>query len=372
MPDLFEPITCGGLRLRNRLMRSATAERMAHPVTGAPLPKLAALYTTLAHGGVGLIVTGHTYVAAGGKAHPEMAGLDDDSLIPAWAATIAPAQAAGVRVMAQINHAGASCDPAVTPHPVSPSGVATNEQNPAPAVLTPDQIDAIIAAFGQAARRARAAGFDGVQLHAAHGYLITQFLTPATNRREDRWGGRLAARTGFAAAVLAAVREQVGDDYPVWVKLGVAGRTEHGFGVVEGVRTAQACVAAGADAIEISHALGAPAWADHAPEPCYLTLAQAVRGALGPDYPLALVNGFRTRSVMQDVLDDGIVQLISLCRPLIAEPDLPNKLADGRSETATCARCSQCWPKSPDEGVACHNRSIQRRLAEAAPGGISS
>jgi 2,4-dienoyl-CoA reductase-like NADH-dependent reductase (Old Yellow Enzyme family) len=353
-------------------MRSATAERMADPVTGAPLPKLARLYTTLAQGGVGLIVTGHLYVAASGKAHPEMAALDDDSLIPAWAATIAPAQAAGVAMVAQINHAGASCDPAVTPHPLSPSGIATNEQNPNPAVLMPDQIEAIIVAFGQAARRARAAGFDGVQLHGAHGYLISQFLSPTTNRRDDCWGGRLAARMSFLMAVLAAVREQVGRDYPVWIKLGVAGRTEHGFTAVEGARTARACVAVGADGIEISHALGSPAWTEHAPEPRYLTMAQAVRDAVGPDYPLALVNGFRTRTVMQDVLDEGVVQLISLCRPLIVEPDLPNKLADGRSEIAACARCSQCWPKSLDEGVACRNRSVQRRLAGKLPEGISA
>jgi len=365
MPNLFNPITIGSLRLRNRLMRSATAERMAHPRTGAPLPKLAALYRTLGEGGVGLIVTGHVYVAAGGKAHPEMAALDGDALIPAWRDVIAPAQAAGARVMVQLNHAGASCDPAVTPHPWSPSGVVTNEQNPTPDVLTERRIEEIFVAFGQAARRARAAGFDGVQVHGAHGYLVSQFLTPSTNRREDRWGGRLAARLAFLRAVLAEVRGQVGDDYPVWIKLGVAGLNQHGFTLAEGVQTAQACVEAGVDAIEISHALGAPAWAEHAPEPRYLTLAQAVREGVGPDFPLALVNGFRTRSIMQDVLDDGVAQLISLCRPLIVEPDLPNKLRDGRREVAACARCSQCWPKSPDEGVACHNRSVQRRLAEA-------
>ena len=366
MPNLFDPVTIGGLHLRNRLMRSATAERMAHPQTGAPLPKQAALYRTLAEGGVGLIVTGHVYVARSGKAHPEMAAMDDDALIPVWREVIAPAQAAGARVMAQLNHAGASCDPAVTPHSVSPSGVATSDLNPTPAVLTEREIDEIIDAFGQAARRARAAGFDGVQVHAAHGYLTSQFLTPATNLRADQWGGKSSARTAFLRAVVAAVRRQVGDDYPVWVKLGVAGRKEHGFSLPEGAQAARASVAAGVDVIEVSHALGVPNWVNHAPEPAYLALGQAVREAVGPDFPLALVNGFRTRSVMQDVLDDGVAQLISLCRPLIVEPDLPNKLRDGRREAAACARCSQCWPKSPDEGVACHNRSVQRRLAEAS------
>jgi 2,4-dienoyl-CoA reductase-like NADH-dependent reductase (Old Yellow Enzyme family) len=115
MPGLFEPISIGSLHLRNRMMRSATAERMADPQSGAPLPKLAELYRELALGGIGLIVTGHIYVDRGGKAHPEMAALDSNDLIPAWRDVIGPAQTEGARVMVQINHGGASCDPVVTP-----------------------------------------------------------------------------------------------------------------------------------------------------------------------------------------------------------------------------------------------------------------
>ena len=122
---LFEPITIGNLTLRNRVMRSATAERLADPDTGAPLPKLADLYADLARGGVGLIVTGHAYVERTGKAHPEMSSIATDDVIPAWRETIRPAQEAGARIMMQINHCGSGCDPTITPHPISPSGVTS-------------------------------------------------------------------------------------------------------------------------------------------------------------------------------------------------------------------------------------------------------
>ena len=363
MSILFSPITVGSLTLRNRLMRSATAERLADPNNGAPLPKLAQLYRELAEGGIGLIVTGHVYVDRRGKAHPEMAALDNDALIPRWREIIAPAQAAGAKVMVQINYGGASCDSTVTPDSLSPSGVPTNESNPNPGVMTDDDVQALILAFGQAARRAVEAGFDGVQIHGAHGYITSQFLTPSTNLRTDRWGGSAEKRLTFLRALCTQVRDQVGDDYPVWIKLGVAGEEAHGFALEDGVVAAVSSVETGVDSIELSHALGTPSWAGDSTEPPFLKMAEAVRAAVGDDFPLALVNGIRDKSTMESLVTDGGVQLVSLCRPLIVEPDLPNKLQSGISERASCARCSQCWPNDMGEGIACHNRSVRKRLA---------
>ena len=363
MTKLFEPISVGALTLRNRMIRSATAERMADPDTGVPLPSLTELYRELAEGGIGLLVTGHVYVARGGKAHPEMAALDDDSLVPIWRDVIRPAQDAGAKVMAQINHSGANCDPAITPDAMSPSGGATNELTTNPGVMTEADVLHAATAFGQAARRARQAGFDGVQIHGAHGYLVCQFVTPATNLRTDRFGGDAERRLAFLRLVIDEVREQVGVDYPVWIKLGVAGSEASGLSLEQGVQAALVCAESGVDAIELSHGWGAPMWAEDAGEPPFLRMAEAVRSAVGPDYPLALVNGFRNLDVMQSVLDSGAADIISLCRPLIVEPYLPRKLRDGVSDRASCASCSQCWPKRAGEGVACHNRSVQRRLA---------
>ena len=357
MPGLFDPISIGSLHLANRIMRSATAERLAHPETGAPLPKLADIYRVLANGRVRLIVTGHAYVERSGKAHPEMASIVQDDLIPAWREVIRPAQRAGARVMMQINHSGASCDPAVTPNPLSPSGVATNDLVN-PREMTEHELLRIAASFGQAARRAREAGFDGVQIHGAHGYLISQFLMPSTNKRTDRWGGDAEKRFAFLRTVISEIRQQVGGEYPVWIKLGVAGSRQHGLILSDSASIAAVCAQSGVDCVEISNALGVPEEINNKNEPPFLPMAEAVRQAVGPNYPLALVNGFRTLPVMQDVLASGVVQLISLCRPLIAEPDLPRKLRDGITNHASCVRCSRCWPETQGEGIACHNPTV--------------
>ena len=352
MPELFDPITIGSLTLRNRLMRSATAERMADPITGAPQPRLQALYRTLAEGGVGLIVTGHATILPSGKAHPEMAAMDDDALIPTWRETIRPAQEAGARVMMQINHCGANTDLAVNPDPVAPSGIATNGRS-RPRTMTEEELLGIVQAFGQAARRAREAGFDGVQLHGAHGYLISQFLMPGTNHRDDRWGGDPERRRAFLQAVAAEARKQVGEDYPLWIKLGVASVAMMGLTAAEGAEAARACRDWGIDCVEVSMAAGAPEDLVAKGEARFLPLARVVRQAVGPNYPLALVHSLRTRAVMDEVLASGVVQLISMCRPLIARPGLPNKLRTQGAARTTCTSCDRCWPDAPGEGIAC-------------------
>jgi 2,4-dienoyl-CoA reductase-like NADH-dependent reductase (Old Yellow Enzyme family) len=366
MPRLFAPITIGSLQLRNRIMRSATMECMADPGTGAPLPRLRALYRALGEGGVGLIVTGHAYVARSGKTHPEMSSIASDDLILAWREAIRPAQEAGARVMMQINHGGTQVDPAVTPEALSPSGVASND-SVTPRSMTEDEIQGLVIAYGQAARRVREAGLDGVQIHGAHGYLITQFLSPATNLRQDRWGGSPERRLSFLREVAREIRQQVGADYPVWIKLGVAGGEENGLTLAMGAQVARACISYGIDCIEISHARGIPEGMRAKREAVFLPMAEAVREAVGPDFPLALVYGFRSRSVMEEVLASEVVQIISMCRPLIAEPDLPNKLRTGASDRALCQSCGRCLATVLGEvllgeGVACHNPKVQEAL----------
>jgi 2,4-dienoyl-CoA reductase-like NADH-dependent reductase (Old Yellow Enzyme family) len=367
MSGLFEPVTVGRLALRNRIMRSATAERVAHPESGEPPARQGEMYTALAQGGVGLIVTGHAYVERGGRAHPEMASIASDDVVPAWRELIRPAQEAGARLMMQINHSGASCDPVVTPQPLSPSGVATNELV-TPRAMSDEDVQRIVQAFGQAARRAREAGFDGVQIHGAHGYLVSQFLTPQTNLRDDAWGGDAARRFAFLKAVVHQMRSQVGDDYPVWVKLGVAGHEDSQLTITEGARIAAACADWGVDCIEISHALGVPKDIDERQEAPYRPWAEVVRQTVGGDFPLALVNGFRTRAGMEVVLNNGLVQMVSLCRPLIAEPDLPNKLRENSDYEHACTRCRECWPKEPGIGTACRNAGVLRRLGRSMSG----
>ena len=199
-----------------------------------------------------------------------------------------------------------------------------------------------------------------MQIHGAHGYLVSQFLTPRTNLRSDTWGGDSERRLAFLLAVAAEIRRQVGSDYPVWIKLGVAGAPPAELALAEGALAAKACNQAGIDCIELSHALGIPPL--EKVEPIFLPWAHAVRQIVGLDVTLALVNGFRHVQVMESVLASGVVQLVSLCRPLIANPSLPHRLKRQLETKAVCNRCDKCWPLVPGEGVACHNEGVLERL----------
>ena len=201
MSLLFTPHKIGTLNLPNRIIRSATAERMADDITGLPLATLKACWQTLAVGGCGLIISGHMYVHPSGKCHPEMTGIySDEHIAPLHELTTAVHQIGGL-VAAQINHGGMQCEPDCVPEPIAPSAIQTEFLSQPATEISLAEIEMLIDAFAQAARRAKAAGFDAVQMHAAHGYLINQFISPFTNRRSDEWGGDLHGRTRFLREV---------------------------------------------------------------------------------------------------------------------------------------------------------------------------
>jgi 2,4-dienoyl-CoA reductase-like NADH-dependent reductase (Old Yellow Enzyme family) len=365
MSVVFQPAQIGQLELRNRVVRSATAERLADQDSGAPLPALADQYAALARGGVGLIITGHTYVHRRGKVNPWMASIADDSVTGIWRRTIRAAQDQGSRVMLQINHAGAAVDPQTTPDPLSPSGVPSVD-GVTPAMMSEADIREALDAFGHAARRAREAGFDGAQLHAAHGYCACQFLSPGTNRRDDAWGGDRERRQAFLLGMIKAARAQAGADFPLWLKLGVAGSQESGLRIAAGADTAAACVDAGVHCIEISHGLGMPVEMDRQQEAEYLPLAARVRARIAPDFPLALVSGFRSLAAMEGALQNGLVQLVSLCRPFIAQPDLVKRLQADPGYVAACMRCDRCRPTPPHTTIECRNGGVLDQIRTTA------
>ena len=354
---LFTPGHIGTLALPNRLVRSATAERMAD-ADGRPRPRLKALYQELAGGGVGLIITGHMYVHPSGKAHPEMTGIHSDELIPSLAELADAVHREGSRVVVQINHGGMQCSRETVPETIAPSAVDAPFLTGPAREMTADEITLLIQAYGQAARRTREAGFDGVQIHGAHGYLVSQFLSPFANRRTDEWGGDLEGRMRFLRAVCQAVRAQVGPDYPVLIKLGTMDGVEGGLTPEEGVRVVAALEGMGLNALEISGGIGGgrnlnsrTGIRSEADEAYFRPLARQARPATR--LPIILVGGFRSRRVMEEVLADGDADFISLCRPLICEPDLPNRLRAGSQERSSCISANRCWPEGPDEGIAC-------------------
>lgn len=358
--DLFSPVKIGALELKNRLVRSATAEHLATEPIGRATPALASLYGELARGGVGLLITGHAYVAPEGKAHTEMLSAHCDQVVPGLRTLTGAVHAGGGRIALQINHAGRQCEDPNVSRTLAPSAVPTPSGS-TPQEMTPDEIVEAIDAFGQAARRAQSAGFDAVQLHAAHGYLIGQFLSPHTNRRQDAWGGDFERRLRFLASVCEAVRGQVGREFPVFVKLGMMDNLElvpDGLTPDDGARIVSRLADLGLDAVEVSGGNGGGAAfngrvgvGSKVPEAYFRPLARRAKAAT--QLPVMLVGGLRSRAVMDDVLAAGDADLISLCRPLIREPDLPKRLQNGQATVSACISGGRCWPSELGQGIAC-------------------
>ena len=253
---LFQPGRIGALSLANRLVRSATAERLSDDA-GTPGPALAPLYTRLAHGGVGLVVTGHAYVDRRGRCHEEMTAADRDEAVPALASLAGAVHAAGSRIAVQINHGGRGCDPRVTPIRSTPSPTP-REVAEGCRELGADEIWALVERFAAARERVKAAGFDAVQVHGAHGYLVSQFLSPLSNRRTDEWGGSPGNRARFLLEVGRALRARLGADYPILVKLGVRDYEPGGLTLEQGLAVVASLADAGFDGVEVSHGIGGP------------------------------------------------------------------------------------------------------------------
>ena len=354
---LFTAQSMGTLKLPNRLVRSATAECMAN-ADGRVTPGMKALYRELARGGVGVIISGHMYVHATGKAHPEMAGIYSDDLVPGLAELVEAVHQEGGRVLAQINHAGMQCSPEAVQEPIAPSAIQARFLKQPAREMTLAEIQLVIDAYAQAARRAKKAGFDGIQIHGAHGYLISQFLSPFVNHRTDEWGGDSEKRMSFLRSVCRAVRQQVGLDYPMLIKLGLMDGVEGGLTLDEGLQVVAALESMGPDAVEISSGVGGGkvssirkgirSPADEAYFRPWARRAQAVT-----HLPIILVGGFRSRQVMEDVLASGDADFVSLCRPLICEPDLPNRMRLGLQDRSSCISANLCWSEKTGDGIAC-------------------
>jgi len=239
--------------------------------------------------------------------------------------------------------------------PVAPSPVPQVKGGPRPQELTEAEVVELIAAFGRAAGRAKEAGFDGVQLHGAHGYLISQFCSPASNWRRDRWGGSSARRLRFLEEVAAAVRDEVGSDYPLLIKLGIQDFIRDGLTLDDGVEIVRHLADWGIDAVEISCGIGGTSSRKDIlrPEDEAYFLPQARRAREATDLPLILVGGMRSLEVIESILEEGTADFISMSRPLIREPDLPNQWREGRTEPAACISCNNCWPGPGEYGIAC-------------------
>src|SRR5512135_1587822 len=252
MDKLFEKTTINGMALNNRFVRSATWEGMCNN-DGRPMSKLAACYRDLAAGGVGLIITGYAFVRPDGKQLPGKMGIHSDDFAVEMRALTRAVHDEGGKICMQLVHSGGQTTTKTAGRrPLGPSSVKVEQFPEEPEAMTKDDIDEIVAAFGEGARRAKAYGFDAVQLHAAHGYLINQFLSPLTNRRTDVYGGSLQNRCRFLIEVYSSVRSAVGLDFPVLAKLNGSDNLEGGLVLSDAVHASRLLDEENIDAIEVS------------------------------------------------------------------------------------------------------------------------
>lgn len=364
MVDIFSPFEIKGMEIRNRIMRSATAERMADDLTGIPRESYYQHYEQLARGGVGLIITGHMYVHRAGKCHPEMTAIDHDDSIPHLARVADMVHSHGAKIIPQINFGGINCSREVNEINLSPSFFPDHSQSTAPnREISADELDMLVESFAQAATRAQSAGFDGVMLHGAHGYFISQTLSPYVNRRSDDWGGSFERRLTFLKKVAKAVRASVGDAFPLLIKLGVMdGKDIPGLTLEDGLKIVASLEAMGLDAVEISSGLqySSISSARSKPQEAYFRpWAQQARQCTS--LPIMLVGGFRSLSIMNEVLSSGDADMISICRPLICEPDLIELFKKGTKSKADCISCGRCFAQKMDEGTRCRWKENQAR-----------
>ncbi|WP_243640387.1 NADH:flavin oxidoreductase/NADH oxidase family protein [Nocardioides jejuensis] len=333
-----------GVTLPNRLAKSALSEQLGTIGSHAPDGRLVKLYSRWAQGGSGLLVTGNVMVDRRALGEPANVVVEDDRDLEALSAWAAAAKSDGAVALVQVNHPGRQSPRSLSPRPVAPSAIGLKGMGGAFAVpreLTVAEIQDLVARYAETARVCVEAGFDGVQLHGAHGYLISQFLSPLANQRTDQYGGSTENRARFLLEIAAATRAAIGADKVLSVKLNSADFQRGGFSEDESIVVAKALEAAGVDLLEISggtYEVGAMMGvtkreSTRQREAYFLDFAERLRGEVS--LPLMVTGGFRTKEGMDEAIATGAVDVIGLGRPLAVDPDFPRLLLAGkRSEVA--------------------------------------
>ena len=348
MSILFTPVRIGAVTAPNRFVRSATHDFMADDggfVTDAHIE----LYARLAEGEVGLIVTGHAHVQPSGRASPRQMAVFDDRFVDGLARIPEVVHRTPSIVFLQIAHAGRQTKEKLCGcTPVSPSAVYDPVSKVMPRELTGDEVLALVADFVSATLRAKRAGFDGVQLHAAHGYLISSFLSPHTNRRTDEWGGPVENRARVLVEVLRGVKSAGGRDFPVIVKLNSTDFLEGGLSLDDAVRVARLIEADGVDGIEVSGGMAEagrgsvwPGLRGEDEEGYFAANAAKVKAAVR--VPVFALGGVRTFAVAEKLVREGRADLVSLSRPLIRDPFLIRRFREGSIAKSECISCNKCF-----------------------------
>jgi 2,4-dienoyl-CoA reductase-like NADH-dependent reductase (Old Yellow Enzyme family) len=366
MPDLFDKIEINGMVLSNRSMRSATWTGLAAE-NGRCTTKLIKRMEQLARGGIGLIMTGFSYVMPNGQSLPRQLGIHNNAMIPDLQKLTRRVHAANGKIAMQIVHAGVqTVMTEKADAPWGPSAVHDKLYGCTPKAMTQREIKETVQAFARAAARAKKAGFDAVQLHAAHGFLISQFLSPFRNKRTDKYGGPIENRARFLFETYRAVRKTVGRNFPVMIKLNSKDFVRGGLHERDALFVAKRLDKMGIDAIEMSG--GIPASGNLGParekirqvsdEVYFLSYAKKIKKQVSA--PLILVGGVRSLKAINHALDTGAADMVSMARPLVREPALVKRWKKGNHKKAKCVSCNQCFgAASSPEGIYC---VLERRV----------
>ncbi|MGC8658005.1 MAG: NADH:flavin oxidoreductase [Desulfomonilaceae bacterium] len=362
MTKLFDNSAIRAIELKNRAIRSATWTGSADAkgfVTDLTLD----IYSRLARGGIGLIITGYQYILPNGIQLPFMVGVYDDSQVPGLKKLADAVHAEGGKLVGQIVHTGFRANPRLFPQEGeiwAPSEVSDPTVKHPVKVMSKNDIVELIQAYADAARRLKEAGFDGVQLHAAHGYGINQFLARCWNTRRDSYGGSLANRYRFLAETMEAVRSAIDDNMALMIKLNAADFVENGLEIEETLQIATRLVDDGIDLIELSGGSASSGKLGplrtkilHENDEAYFADMSA-RFKEKVKVPIALVGGFRSLKKIDEVLDDRKADYVSMSRPFIRQPDLVKRWQAGETSKATCISCNGCFETGlKGKGISC-------------------
>jgi 2,4-dienoyl-CoA reductase-like NADH-dependent reductase (Old Yellow Enzyme family)/thioredoxin reductase len=368
---LFQPIRVSNLTLPNRVLMT-TVKLGYGGLDGQVTERHIAFYVRRAEGGVGLMVTEPLYVQRNGRELPTQLGIDDDHLVGGLRRLVEAVHQAGGRIMAHINHAGRAANPKLVPEGerVSASDVPCPANKVTPRPLTRAGITGVVTAFAEAARRAAEAGFDALEIPFSHGYLIHQFLSPHSNRREDQYGDSWANRLRFGRGVLAAVREAVGDEFPLVVRMNVQDYVEGGLTLTDAEALAPALEAMSVDALSVTSGTMCESvpfclYPTGTPKANLLPMAAAIRKKV--HIPVAVAGRIRSPDVAREALAQGQADWIGLGRAFLADPDWVRKTREGDEEAILlCAACHQgCLARlRQGHGTSCMFNPLTGREAE--------
>ena len=342
MSKLFEPFKINRMQLKNRFVRSATMDNLGSDglVTNAQLE----LYRDLCLGEVGLIISSGIFPSKSGWAGKGQLGAHTDATIPSLKQIADTVHKYQGKVAAQLLHGGWMANPEfIAQQPIGPSDVKYPATDVLIKGLSNDEVYEEIEHFIQAGRRLIEAGFDAIQFHGAHSWLLSAFLSPATNHREDEFGGTPQNRANFVLKIYEGIRKIAGPEYPIFIKLGLRDYHPQGKSREEGLEQALLFEKAGMDAIEISEGLEEDR-SHHirqdALKPYYLEECQRARELL--KLPLILVGGMRQLKDIEKVVDSGLADAVSMCRPFVMDRYIVKKFHEGTANSSGCTSCNGC------------------------------